>query len=205
MAKDDDLEKDEREEDDESDREESTEASADEGGAEEEARGGEDDEAAEESPADQKEEAEAETEAKEEHEEESLPVETPAQLGHRRFVYSAYLAGGILLAFLGAKLVDFTWLKLGMWKPELGEPKEELVAVLSAVLAAVVTFRYWRDKKTRLLAEEVAEELTKVTWPSRREVVSSTSVVIFATAFATIYFTLMDRFWSFVTNLIYGS
>jgi preprotein translocase subunit SecE len=200
MAKDDDLEKDEREDDEaSSDREESAE-SPDEGGAERAPRGGDDD-----ARRDTGKEERAAAEEKEAREEEALPVETPVQLGHRRFVYSAYLAAGILLAFLGTKLVDFVWLKLSLWKPEVGEPKEELVAVLAAALAALLTLRYWRDTKTRLLAEEVAEELTKVTWPSRREVVSSTSVVILATAFATIYFTLMDRFWSFVTNLIYGS
>ena len=53
------------------------------------------------------------------------------------------------------------------------------------------------------LANEVAEELSKVTWPSRKEVTNSTTVVVLTTVFATVFFALMDRFWSFITDKIY--
>jgi len=64
---------------------------------------------------------------------------------------------------------------------------------------------YWRNKKVRTLIEEIAEELTRVTWPTRKEVTSSTTVVIIATAFSTIFFALMDQFWLWVTKHVYGS
>ncbi len=51
----------------------------------------------------------------------------------------------------------------------------------------------------------MASELSKVTWPTRTEVTNSTAVVIVTTAVATLFFALMDRFWSFVTNLVYGT
>lgn len=130
---------------------------------------------------------------------------TPTQFGYKRFVYGAYLAGGIIVAFLSTKIVDLAWTRLGQWKPEFGEPRDEIVAPLAALVGAGVAYKYWRDEKIRKLAEEVAEELTKVTWPGRKEVTTSTAVVIFATAFATTFFFLMDKFWSFVTNLVYGS
>jgi preprotein translocase SecE subunit len=34
---------------------------------------------------------------------------------------------------------------------------------------------------------------------------TSTAVVIVTTIFSTIFFALMDRFWSFLTNLVYGT
>ena len=49
----------------------------------------------------------------------------------------------------------------------------------------------------------VAEELSKVTWPSRKEVTNSTTVVVITTLFATLFFALMDRFWAFITDKIY--
>ena len=141
---------------------------------------------------------------------EALPVAGPAQLGHRRFVYAAYLAAGIALAFVLTKMIDFAWYKAGMWKPEyfatIGvEPKEELIVPIAALIAIAVAVRYWRDIKVRTMAEEVAEELTKVTWPTRDEVINSTSVVIVTTIFATVFFALMDQFWLWVTKHVYGS
>ena len=205
MAKDEDLEKDERDEEEAPEGEGSSDASTEE--HDEESRPEEADEQAEkEEPkeeAAEEEEEETKDEASQEQEEETWTP--PTQLGHKRFVYAAYLAGGIIVAFLATKAVDLAWTRLGQWKPEFGEPRDEIVAPLAAVIGALVALRYWRDQKVRKLAEEVAEELTKVTWPSRKEVTGSTTVVILATAFATIFFFLMDKFWSFVTNLVYGS
>lgn len=141
---------------------------------------------------------------------EALPVAGPAQLGHRRFVYAAYLAAGIAVAFVLTKMIDFAWYKAGMWKPEyfatLGvEPKDEIIVPLAAIIAIALAVRYWRDLKVRTMAEEVAEELTKVTWPTRDEVINSTTTVIITTIFATVFFALMDQFWLWVTKHVYGS
>ena len=46
------------------------------------------------------------------------------------------------------------------------------------------------------LDDEVAAELAKVTWPSKKEVTNSTMVVIVDERFATVYLALLDRFWA---------
>ncbi len=66
----------------------------------------------------------------------------------------------------------------------------------AAIVGTLVAYYYYRDEKTRTLAEEVASELGKVSWPSRDEVVNSTFVVIVTTFVATIFFALMNRFWA---------
>ena len=130
---------------------------------------------------------------------------TPHQLGYKRFVYAAYLAGAIAIAFLGSKAVNAIWARLAAWKPQLGEPRDEIVMPIAAIAGAATALYYWKQSKTRQYAEEVASELSQVTWPSRKEVTNSTTVVIVTTAFATVFFALMDRFWGFVTNLVYGT
>ena len=127
----------------------------------------------------------------------------PMQLGTRRFVYAAYFAGAIAIAFLGSKIGDLVWGRLEAWKPEIGDPKQDLIMPIAAVVGALVAFYYWKKQDTRQYAEEVATELAQVTWPSRSEVTNSTFVVIVATAFSTIFFALMDRFWAFLTDLVY--
>lgn len=129
----------------------------------------------------------------------------PVQLGYKRFVYAAYFAGAIAVAFFVAKAGDAGWTRLGLWKPAFGEPNDEIVMPASAVIGGLAALYFWRDAKTRELAEEVAQELAKVTWPSKEQVTNGTAVVVVTTLFATLFFALMDRFWGFVTNLVYGS
>jgi preprotein translocase subunit SecE len=127
----------------------------------------------------------------------------PSQLGYRRFVYAAYFAGAIAVAFLASKLIGFGWAKLATWKG-IGEPKDEIIYPIAGVLGAGIALYYWLRTRARQLAEEVASELSKVTWPSRREVTNGTTVVIITTVVATVFFALMDRFWGFVTDKVYG-
>jgi len=127
----------------------------------------------------------------------------PMQLGTRRFVYAAYMAGAIGVAFMLSKIGNLVWQRLEAWKPEVGDPRDDLIMPVAAVIGAAVALYYWRKLSARQYAEEVASELSQVTWPSRQEVTNSTTVVIVATAFATIFFALMDRFWAFVTDLVY--
>ncbi len=125
------------------------------------------------------------------------------QLGYVRFVYAAYMAGAMLAAFLVAKIGHVAWYRLGQWKPEFGEPKDELIYPVAGVIGVLVSLYYWRKPDARQYANEVAEELSKVTWPSRKEVTNSTFVVIATTLFATVFFALMDQFWKYVTDKIY--
>lgn len=127
----------------------------------------------------------------------------PVQLGYQRYVYAAYMAGALIAAFLFAKIGHASWYRLGQWKTELGEPKDEYLFPVAGVLGVLVAIYYWRKPDARKYADEVAEELSKVTWPSRKEVTNSTTVVVLTTVFATVFFALMDRFWSFVTDKIY--
>jgi preprotein translocase subunit SecE len=129
---------------------------------------------------------------------------SPTQLGTKRFVYAAYFAGAIAIAFLMSKLLDFAWFKVQSYKPAIGEPRDEVVMPLSALIGAAVAVYYWFRTRARELAEEVATEMSKVTWPSRTEVTNGTFVVIVTTIVSTVFFALMDRFWGFVTNLVYG-
>jgi len=127
----------------------------------------------------------------------------PVQLGYQRYVYAAYMAGALLSAFLAAKIGHAAWYRLGQWKPELGEPQDEILFPIAAVVGIGLALYYWRKAEARQYANEVAEELSKVTWPSRKEVTNSTTVVVLTTVFATVFFALMDRFWGFITDKIY--
>jgi preprotein translocase subunit SecE len=136
--------------------------------------------------------------------EEGAPAAAPMQLGYVRFVYAAYMAFAMLVAFLVAKIAHVTWYRLGQWKPELGEPTDEIIYPIALVVGVLASLYYWKKPSSRQYTNEVAEELSKVTWPNRKEVTSSTFVVIVTTLFATVFFALMDQFWKYVTDHIYS-
>jgi len=131
-------------------------------------------------------------------------VASPSQLGARRFVYAGYFAGAIGIAFILSKVLEFAWFRLQSWKPVVGEPRDEIIMPVSALAGALAAVYYWYRTRARQLAEEVASEMGKVTWPSRTEVTNGTFVVLVTTIVSTVFFALMDRFWGFVTNLVYG-
>jgi preprotein translocase subunit SecE len=142
--------------------------------------------------------AEAEAEAP------TMGAISPSQMGTIRFVYAAYFAGAVGVGFMVSKLLDFAWLRLQSAKPIVGDPRDEVILPLSVAAGVGAALYFWFRTRARQLAEEVASEMAKVTWPSRTEVTNGTVVVIFTTIVSTVFFALMDRFWGFITNLVYG-
>ena len=138
------------------------------------------------------------------HAEEVSGAMAPTQLGAKRFVYAAYFAGGIGIAFITSKALSVGWYNLQHWKPLVGDPRDEIIMPVSALIGVGAAVYYWYRTRARQLAEEVAAEMSKVTWPSRTEVQNGTFVVIVTTVLSTVFFALMDKFWGFVTNLVYG-
>ncbi len=128
----------------------------------------------------------------------------PMQLGYMRFVYAAYMGGAMVVAFLVAKIGHVAWYRLSQWKPEIGEPADVPLYLLAGVVGVLVAVYYWRKPESRQYANEVAEELSKVTWPTRKEVTNSTAVVVATTVVMTVFFALMDQFWRYVTDKIYS-
>jgi len=72
-------------------------------------------------------------------------------------------------------------------------------------VALIVMLRTYRKPSTRQWTDDVTSEIVKVRWPTRKEVTNSTIVVITASLAATGYLFVLDRLWSFITNLVYGS
>ena len=54
------------------------------------------------------------------------------------------------------------------------------------------------------LVQQVRQEVSKVTWPTRKETLYSTIVVIVTTIIASLFLGLFDGVWSWVTRMIYG-
>jgi len=137
-----------------------------------------------------------------------------AQLGSDRYVLAGFFASGMLGAYVLGRAIQTLWIWAGN-RDWFSQPFPRLAAVsdddkgvygilIGGLVATIVVYRSYRRPDIRTWSDEVAAELAKVVWPNRKEVTSSTFIVIVASAFATIYLALLDRLWAFITNIVYG-
>ena len=117
-------------------------------------------------------------------------------LGLQRWVLMAFVAAGALLFWLTDKVVVMAWSKVA-------EPSTLLASAAAALVAVVATIRLYNNESINRLSYEVVGELSKVTWPSRKETQVSTGVVIVTSVIAAAILGVFDLIWSTVTDYIY--
>lgn len=146
---------------------------------------------------------------------ETVEEDAAVSFGSERYVHAAFFAAGILAAFVASKMFVLVWNSLSGWSPAVRalpqlvgyteEQRDSIGLVVGAVIGALTVIQAYRKESVRIWASEVAAELSKVTWPTREAVLNGTLVVVVASALATVYVTILDRIWSFLTTLVYGA
>ena len=124
-------------------------------------------------------------------------------LGVERWVQFAYAACAITLAWFLIKCTNAIWTLLADTVDAVPEPNATVIAVgagLVSLITAVVTYR---SKKIHTFVVEVCVELSKVTWPTRKETRSQTVIVIVVSIIAAIILGVFDAMWSQITDFIY--
>lgn len=139
----------------------------------------------------------------------------PAQIGSARYVHAAFFVGGILVAFVSGKVLGLIWNSLAGWPEAVRrvpallryaeDERESFTMGAGALVGLVTVIQTYRKQQIRTWAYEVAAELAKVSWPTRETVTNGTIVVVIASMIATVYVTVLDRFWGFLTKLVYGA
>jgi len=126
----------------------------------------------------------------------AVDVHRPKSLGLDRWVQIAFMAFALLLLWLLDKIITLIW-------DRFAEPTPSLVTLLSAAIAISTTVVLYRQEKVSRVAHEIVGELTKVSWPSRKETQVSTLVVIITSVIAAVIVGTFDAAWSAITDLIY--
>jgi len=136
-------------------------------------------------------------------------------LGAARYVHATFFALAILGAYVFGKVLVLAWGAIAEWPaavravPQLAvyaeDQRDGITLAVGAAVGAVGVIQAYRKERVRGYADAVAGELARVTWPNREMVLNGTIVVVLASAIATVYVTILDRFWSFLTTLVYGA
>ena len=132
-------------------------------------------------------------------------------LGLERWVQFAFVAIAVVTILLAHNLVLTLWNDgIVRWVSDgfhtvLPEVGSTAAAAIGAFIGVLTGYRLYANEKINAMAHEVAEELSKVTWPSREETWHSTVVVIVTSLIAAVYLGAFDAVWSWFTDLIYSA
>lgn len=113
-------------------------------------------------------------------------------------VHLMYLCGGVVLFYLCKWTADWLWGYFG------GTPDEFMLTAGSMLVTVVTGVILYRNDRIYTLANEVASELKKVSWPTAKEVRAATIVVVVMAIVTAIILFAFDFTWSNVTELVYG-
>ena len=113
-------------------------------------------------------------------------------------VHLIYLVGAVILFYLLQWSIDWIW---GYFATP---PSDFKISFMAAVAATVIGVGAYKNDRAYHLANEVATELKKVTWPTAKEVRTATIVVVVMAVISAVILFCFDFVWSSLTDKIYG-
>jgi preprotein translocase subunit SecE len=125
-------------------------------------------------------------------------------LGVERWVQFAYAACAIALAWFLIKSSTAVWTILADTVDSVPEPNATVIAAAAGVISLAAAVLAYRSKKVHTFVVEVCVELSKVSWPTRKETWSQTVLVIIVSVIAAVILGVFDAMWSQITDFIYN-
>jgi preprotein translocase subunit SecE len=124
-------------------------------------------------------------------------------LGLMKYVHAIFFTGAIVVGWLFVKIINTVWTSLNLTFASVPPPSNWLAFLTGGVGSCALAFYLWRHPRVNHLTVEIVTELSKVTWPTRKELSASTVVVIVLSIIASVILGLFDFFWAWATDLIY--
>lgn len=122
--------------------------------------------------------------------------------GLMKYVHVMFFTGALVAGWLLVQIVETMWTWANLEWTAVPPSSYGLVLLIGGGIGAGVAFYMWRHPQVNRLAIEIVNELSKVTWPTRKELYASTVVVIIVSVIASILLGLFDAFWSWATTLL---
>jgi preprotein translocase subunit SecE len=138
-----------------------------------------------------------------ENREEQLESTSATTFGLMKYVHLTFLTGAFAVGWLLTRSIQAFWTFLNLRIPEVPTADFTISVVIGVVISLSLGFYLWKNAQVNRLVVEIISELSKVTWPTRKELYASTVVVIVVSVIAAIILGLYDAFWSWVTGFIY--
>ncbi|MBN2803360.1 MAG: preprotein translocase subunit SecE [Deltaproteobacteria bacterium] len=129
--------------------------------------------------------------------------QTVATFGLMKYVHLTFIVGTFVAGWLLVKMTGTLWTALNLKFVQVPAPNGAIVFLAGGGIAAGLAFYLWKHPGVNKLVVEIVTELSKVTWPSRKELSQSTVVVIVVSVISALIVAAFDAFWSWLTGFIY--
>ena len=130
---------------------------------------------------------------------------TSSPFGLIRYVHTMFIGGVFLVGWLLTQVIETTWTSLNLSITVVPPPSYWISVAGASVVSIAAGLYLWRHPKVNRLAVEIVSELSKVSWPTRKELYQSTIVVIILSIIAAVIIGLFDGFWSWFTDKIFST
>ncbi len=119
----------------------------------------------------------------------------------QKWVNLGYLISAGLLFLFFSRLNGFIWAATRLPRFEEGPVTLDVAVAFLIAIALALWARMWNT--ANLFFNEVVVELSKVTWPLRKETVASSGIVALLVGIAALLLTLMDLIWGTMARGIF--
>lgn len=104
-----------------------------------------------------------------------------------------------------ARGLEWVWVAGGINDPFIfGIRQLPLTALLAYVISLGAVVFCLKNQNIRTLSNEVVDELSKVTWPTREETGQATIVVVVTVLICSAFLGLFDSVWLWLTDRLLG-
>lgn len=124
-------------------------------------------------------------------------------MDNRKVILGSYLGTAILAWFLVRSSLAYLYLNFYQIRrlPAINVLREGLPVLIGAIIFTILL----KHPRVNVVMDEVVSELKKVTWPSRDDVVKSTTVVIICILIASFILAGFDLMWGkLITFLLHA-
>ena len=122
-----------------------------------------------------------------------------------RYVIVSILVAAMIVAMTLARGFEWIWVAAGINDPYIfGIRQLPLTALMAYVVSFGTAIFCLKNDNIRTLSNEVVDELSNVTWPSREETVQATIVVVVTVLICAAFIGLFDAVWLWLTNRLLG-
>jgi preprotein translocase subunit SecE len=129
----------------------------------------------------------------------------PREFDPSRWAHVSFALFAIMAAWACAHLIEDVWGAVwARWPHYVGRPNEYWARGGGFVLGVGTMVWVWSRERYFKFVSDVAVEVSQIIWPTRAETRAATIVVVVITLICAGILSLMDAFWSRLTDWLYA-